>query len=183
MAIDTVTICYDDGVSGSEVCQTAISLNFPEETFVSHSWDLVDGATVNLTNRVGFQFTVTGGDNSTVNQLAFYHPIGNNETENVRIHRTSDGVLMAEADFICASAATYDQWLTETISDVVLVNGVRYVISHRAGGAPRALYRNPYYMTIYSRITSLSHVFGSDDNQPTTASAQTYFAARFGYAI
>lgn len=144
----------------------------PYMVYTSHSFT-GNGAAVALAERLGFQFTV-GAENIPVNQLGHFAS-GNGVVENIRIHRVSDGALIAEAD----STGVDVTWVDNVITPVVLVAGQQYTISYRASGATRNVWRNQTGVTVDPRITVTQHVFGSTDDIPTSVSGNTYFAMRF----
>lgn len=150
----------------------------PAVVFVSHSWDTSPGAGVNLTQRLGYRFTV-GGSSLTCNQLSQFSPLGaNNMTENVRVHRVSDGALMSEANI----SQVTDTWISANVPEFVLAASTQYVISHRRRGLGRSVYRNPFNQSFYAGITYDTGIIGTTDDLPTTTSANDYLQSRFGYA-
>jgi hypothetical protein len=128
-----------------------------------------------FTQRLGFRFTV-GASDLVVNTLRLYN--GSNElTENVRIHRVSDGALIAGSDISGASGV----YSTASITEVTLSSGVDYVVSGRAGGTVRNINRNPSSLSFYSGITLVGYVYSTDDNLPSSSTSSDYVSFDFGY--
>jgi len=145
--------------------------------FVSHSF--TGGTTVNLTDRLGYRFDV-GGTALTCNQLSLYVPSGTTgTTQNLRVHRVSDGALMAEANI----QGITDTWVTANVPEFVLAASTNYTISHRNFGTGRTVRRNPTGQSFYSGITYNTGVFGTTDNLPTSTSANDYLESRFGWSV
>jgi len=133
---------------------------------------LIDGDTNNFTQRLGWSFTV-GASNISVTKLRI---IGVSATDElVRIHRNSDGVLMASA--LITSAA--NAWVEGAVSAATLLDGVSYTVSSEAAGNSRTLRRNNT-VTISSAVTKLGDVFGTGDDIPTSSTGNTYQFVDFG---
>lgn len=132
----------------------------------------LNGDTGSFDQRLGWSFTV-GASNILVTKLRVIAVAGNNEL--VRIHRNSDGVLMASATIASAS----NVWVEGAVSSVTLLAGVSYTVSSRFGGVARSLRRNNT-VTIASAVTKVGDVFGTDDNRPTSSTGNTYQFCDFG---
>lgn len=146
-------------------------------SFWSHQF-VNAGETVSLSERLGYSFTVGAAD-LLCNTLGYY---GGNLVmdENVRIHRVSDGVLIAEG----AITPVPEAWVDLTVPEFSLEAGVQYAISHRFTGivgTVRPIRRNHSGLVFYEGITLVGYLFGSNDDLPTSGSANAYAAARFGY--
>jgi hypothetical protein len=129
-------------------------------------------------HRLGFRFTV-GESDLTVNTLRVYRPGSGSTTENVRIHRQSDGSLIAEADVPSEGTAGY---VTSSITQVTLSSGADYVVSsRRVGGASRPVARDPTALSFYSGITLVGYVYGTSDAMPTSSTASKYASFDFGF--
>ena len=141
----------------------------------SHAWTGA-GGTTNNRYRFGFEFLV-GSTDIGVNTLSFYaYGAG---TENVRIHRESDGALMAEAN-INGSAG---EWIDSTIAEVTLVATAKYVISYRQlDDSNRTIYKNQTGVTYDPQITKTDDAFGNDNDMPTYPTyGDEFLSARFGW--
>lgn len=139
------------------------------------------GASYNAgTNRVGWRFTV-GASDLTVSALRHFGNGADAATFDVRIHRDSDNVLMANADVARANNA----WGQTSITPVVLAAGVTYTVSARSVAGTATVYRNPTSPTYSIDITvTNTGVFGSGDTRPNTNSSANYApAADFVYAL
>jgi hypothetical protein len=130
-------------------------------------------ATFTSNSRFGFVFTVGTSDLTCIGLGLFQTTAA---SENVRIHRVSDGALIAEANI-----ATATNWNDVSISPVTLVASTQYVISARAGGDSRTVPRNYNCLLFTDAIGSIAYRVGSDDNQPTTSNTNSYAFARFEF--
>jgi hypothetical protein len=137
------------------------------------SHDFTGFSTASFSQRLGFVFTV-GSSNLTCIGLGLFQTTA--ASENVRIHRVSDGALIAEANI-----ATTSNWNDVSISPVTLVASTQYVISARAGGATRTVPRNHSGLVFTTAISGIAYRFGTDDNQPTGVPVNSYAFARFEF--
>lgn len=144
-----------------------------EPVYLSHTFDEPDSFFGS--ERLGYQFTV-GGQSVDVNMFE-YHAFSIGEDENIRIHRVSDGALMAEATI---TPAKLREWDRVSIPQITLAANTDYTISHRASGASRNVTRNSTNIVYDTRITFVGARYGTTDGLPTTESSQEYVAARFG---
>jgi hypothetical protein len=142
--------------------------------FWSHTFTDLGGA-VTLSDRLGIRFLL-GASNMEINALSYYSAAPA-VSENVRIHRVSDGVLIAEADIL----GTTNLWISGAITPVTLIAATEYTISHRSGGANRAVDRNNVSPVYDPNVTRTANVFGTSDSMPITTSSNRYEAARFGW--
>jgi len=126
--------------------------------------------------RLGFRFTV-GESDLTVNTLRVYRPGSGDLTENVRIHRQSDGSLIAEADVPSEETAGY---VTSSITQVTLSSGADYVVSSR-GGSFRPFAVNPTALSFYSGITLVGYVYGTGDALPPSSTTTPVVSFDFGF--
>lgn len=132
---------------------------------------------VNLVERLGWRFTV-GGTDLTVNALRIYRA-ANAFNERLMIHRVSDGVVIADGTVL--SGGDLDAWVSVAVTEATLAAATEYTISSRAGSSARDVYRNPTAVTIADVITKTANVFGSNDDLPTSTSANVYTFVDFGY--
>lgn len=148
-----------------------------QNDFWSHSFDTPTDQN-NFSQRIGFSFQV-GASDILVNTLGIIRPPATIEnTENIRIHRVSDGALIAGATLLGAG----NSWVDTKITPVTLVANETYVISHReTGGTLRATWRNPTGLTFDPGITLVEYLYGTDDNMPATVTTSAYIQPRFGY--
>jgi hypothetical protein len=136
-------------------------------------------ATNTFSQRLGWRFTV-GGSDITVNRLRVLSP--GTGAERVRIHRHSDGALIATADV----APVAGVWTEVAISSVTLNASTDYVVSsRRTDGSSRSVYQNPSTdATFTSGITKVSgnagNLFGTTDNIPTSTSSNRWTFMDFG---
>jgi hypothetical protein len=137
------------------------------------SHDFTGFSTSSFSQRLGFVFTVGSSDLTCIGLGLFETTAA---SENVRIHRVSDGALIAEANI-----ATTSNWNDVSISPVTLVASTQYVISARAGGADRIVPRNYSGLVFTTAISGIAYRFGTDDNQPTSSTANSYVFARFEF--
>lgn len=124
-----------------------------------------------LTQNLGWQFQV-GANDITVTHLRLYN--AGSQTETVRLYRVSDSALLAAAS-ISASGG----WAEEEVTPVVLTAGQSYVISQRAGGSSRTVYRTPASYVLDPAVTRTGGVFGTTDAMPTSSTTQHYVGAAF----
>lgn len=151
----------------------------PSVDWAVPTYSTSDGNTETLTERLGWSFTVTGGDLSVTNlRVITGLTLSTSSIEDVRIHRNSDDALMAQASISVSALNTY---FDDSITPVILVDGVTYTVSSRALGESRNL-RRTNTRTFSSRVTVVTAgLFGSDDNRPTGVSGNTYQFVDFGY--
>ena len=164
LSTDDVTFLYQSG--------KGVTYSNLTEGFFSHRWE--SPSSTSLAQRLGMQVSV-GGD-TTINTISFFSPTAGPD-ERVMIHRVSDGAALVD-ETVTPVART---WVSATFSDVTLQSTEQYVISHRAGGTTRNVYRTPVSLTFDDNVTLVQYVYSTDDNLPTTATANVYAAAKFGY--
>ena len=178
-----VTATLEPGAPGGDVEFTAsgfdltvaasIAGGVASVSKVSHSWSSA-GESLSLTQRLGYRFTV-GASDITCQALGVYMP-SSSIVERVRIHRVDTGALIATSDITSSANA----WVDASITPVVLSASVQYVISSKSSsGATRNVYRSSSGLTFNEAIGSASYWFGSDDNQPTSSTGNSYAFARF----
>lgn len=147
----------------------------PSTSWAVPSYSLIDGNTVALISRLGWSFTVTGGD-MLVSRLRVILADSLANPENVRIHRNSDNALMTQADI----TPSFQNYVEAGISPITLADGAAYTISSR-NSATRSVRRNNT-VTFSPRVTVISTgLFGSDDNRPTSVTSNTYLFCDFGF--
>lgn len=135
----------------------------------------IDGS-VAAANRLGWVFTVTGGD-LICNTLRVISP-NTGVTLRPIIHRNSDNVVIAQADILIGAANT---WVESSVSEFTLLNGVAYTISDRRTDGSRAVRINNT-LSMAGVVTGISTVSGSNnDSRPTSAYGHTYRGCDFGF--
>lgn len=127
-----------------------------------------DGAT-NLSSewRVGWTFDV-GASGISVTALRVF--VRSTNTQRVRIHRVSDGVLMATADLTGVSGS----WVEASITPVALAASTRYAITNRrVSSSAESHERDPSSITYASQITWKFAIAGATTDDMPTAGTST----------
>jgi hypothetical protein len=179
-ADETVTVTFSSGQAPSSGLNADVGVSLVAgeadgggAVITEFSHNFTGNQITSLSQRLGFTFTVGSSDLTCIG-LGLYQTTA--ASENVRIHRVSNGALIAEANI-----ATATNWNDVAISPVTLLANTQYVISARAGGATRAV---PWRLTglVYTTaITGIAYRFGTADTQPTSSTNNTYAFARFEF--
>lgn len=148
----------------------------PSNFWAVQSYSTSDGdVAAGLTQRLGWSFSVSGGSLSC-NALRVIIAVTGGGNENVRIHRNSDDVLIAEATIVPVN----NTWVSASVTPFTLVNGVSYTVSSRAATFSRSVRRNNT-RTLMAGLSSIQNVSGTTDARPASPTANTYQFCDFGF--
>lgn len=143
------------------------------EPSASHDWTS-PGLKFWNPNRHGFRFTV-GPSDITVTELQVNHAQAG-RLEHVKLHRWSDGALLADA----VITSQVDTWVGEAVTPITLQAGEDYVISTmlEVYGNRRNHYTGSD-IAFASGFTVVEHLEQFTYDMPTTTTSRPYAAARF----